>query len=365
MAVLLFVVILGLLIFVHELGHFLVARRSGIRVEEFGFGFPPRLWGRSHDGVLYSLNAIPFGGFVRLHGENGEDHNQPDSFSRASWWRQLFVLAAGVLMNYLLAWVLLSATLAGGVRVVPSDIPARDHQYLRQAQILAYVSPGTPAALAGLKSNDVVRDINEQNFSTTEELVQYTSDHHYPSLQVNFQRANQEYSVTIHPLADRGTTLHYGFGLQPTALLRYPWYIIPWAGLRSTATMTGQTFAGFGTLIKNLALQGRLSTDVTGPVGIAVLTKQVSALGWTAILQFVAILSISLAVINFLPLPALDGGRALFVLIARARGQPVNRRVENIIHTAGFYLLISLVIAITIRDIQRFGLIPKVLNVFH
>lgn len=147
--------------------------------------------------------------------------------------------------------------------------------------------------------------------------------------------------------------------------LQYPWYQAPWFGATTTVSLTGQTMSGFGTLLKELFIHGRVSSDLTGPVGIAVLTGQVSRLGIIPLLQFVAILSISLAVVNFLPLPALDGGRAVFVVLGRLRGRPLNSKTESIIHATGFYVLIGLVVAITIRDLHRFDVVPKVLQLFR
>lgn len=359
MAVVLFVLILGVLIFVHELGHFLVARWSKVRVEEFGFGFPPRLWGVQRGQLLISLNAIPFGGFVRLQGEQGDPESRPDSFSSASWPKQVAILAAGVVMNYLLAWFILSSVLAAGLTVQVDHLPASAARFLTAARTEAVVSDGSSAATAGLQTGDHVLSVNGQPLATTQTIIDYTTAHAFPSLDVLVLHGNSRRTIHIEPTSAAIGQPHYGFGLQSLALLRYPWYLAPLDGAKTTLNITGQTFRGFGQVVRDVVIHGRVSGDVTGPIGIAVLTSQVRQLGLIPLLQFVAVLSVSLAVINFLPLPALDGGRALFVLIGRVRGRPINRRVENMIHAAGFYALILLVLVITVRDVRRFDVISR------
>lgn len=365
MSILLVIIILGILIFVHEFGHFFAARRAGVVVEEFAFGFPPRLVGWRRGSLLISLNAIPFGGFVRLQGEHDDPNHRQGSFVTARWPRQVFVLAAGVIMNYLLAWVIMSGIFAAGLSVQPEAVPADSQSYLHNQHVEAVVTPGSAADRAGLRTNDTITAIDGQHFTTTEQVIAHTSAQSpLPAITVDVLRGNIVQHITIHPATAAQDQPHYGFGIQSVATLQYPWYSAPWYGLVSTADLTGQTFKGFGLLISQLVTKGTVSNEVTGPIGIAVLTGQISQLGFTPLLQFVALLSISLAVVNFLPLPALDGGRALFVLIGRVRGRPVNPRVESIIHAAGFYALILLVIAITIRDVQRFDILSRLGQLF-
>ncbi len=365
MQIILFALILGLLVFVHELGHFLAARFSKVGVEEFGFGFPPRIWAKKKGSLTISINAIPFGGFVRLQGEQNDPEHRPESFVNATWPRQILVLAAGVIMNYLLAWVLMSVVYGAGVTVETNGLRAADLAHVRNVQVQATVSSDSPAGKSGVQTGDRIVSVDGQTFSSTQQLIDYTTGKNFPVLHVDFLHQNIQKSIDIAPQTASSNKPHYGLGVDSLGQLRYPWYQAPLTGLTSTASLTAQTVKGFGTLISDLVAHGKVSNDLTGPVGIAVLTGEVSRLGVIAVLQFISVLSISLAVVNFLPLPALDGGRALFIVIGRLRGRPINPRVESIIHATGFYALIALVIAITVRDLNRYDIFSKVTQFFH
>ncbi len=366
MTVLLFVLILGALVFVHELGHFLAARRSGVRVDEFGFGFPPQLFGRRRGETLYSLNLIPFGGFVRLYGEQSTDQADPGSFQAISLSRKIFVMAAGVLMNYGLAWILLTGVLAAGVTVEPSTVKIDSGATITNQSVVATVTAHGAAAKAGLQQGDRVSEINGQKFTSTEQLAAFARQNQFPDLVVTVQRDGQEQRITIAPndVTDLAAP-HYEFGITEIGTLRYPWYSAPWAGLRSTVSLSWQSIAGFGQVIRQLVQSGQLSEDVAGPVGIAVLTGEVSRLGIISVLQFVALLSISLAVINFLPIPALDGGRAFLLIIQKIVRRTINPRIENYIHASGFYLLLLMILLISVRDVQRFDIVNRFLSLFR
>lgn len=366
MSALIFILVLSILVFVHELGHYLAARRARVGVLEFGFGFPPKLWSINRGGTRWSINLIPFGGFVRLEGESDPQTDSPTSFARSSLRHKFAILAAGVGMNYLLAWLLLTTAFTAGITVDPTSLKTNQWQNISQSRIQAAVSESTMAAQAGLLTGDQILSINGRQFKSTVEVIAYTSGENYPDLQVVVKRNGKTEMITI-PAAERQKQNQpvYGFALQPIAKLAYPWFVAPWYGLTTTVNFTAQTFVGFGTLISDLAATGRVSDDVAGPVGIAVLTGEVSRLGLISLLQFTAVLSISLAVINFLPLPALDGGRALFVLLERLRGRPFNPRLEQAVHATGFYLLLLALVFISIRDVQRFGVIDRVMNLFQ
>lgn len=365
MGILLFVLILSVLVFVHELGHFWAARRFGIAVEEFGFGFPPRLWGKKFGSTVFSINLIPFGGFVRLQGESDDATARPDSFIMASGAKKFLALAAGVIMNYLLAWVLFSVILMAGTPVDPATAPHDRWSTVRDASIQAIVSKESAAAKAGLRTGMEITAVDGQSLASTDQIIAYTKDHQYPPIKITAKdQAGQEYQYTVTP-DNSSTPPKYGFGIQPVGRLQYPWYVAPWYGLRLVGSVTAQTFSGFGQLVSQLVTQGKVSSDLTGPIGIAVLTGEIQQLGWVSLLQFAGLLSVSLAVLNFLPLPALDGGRALFVLIESILKRPINRRVESYIHAAGFYLLLAMIVVISVRDFQRFDILQRIGNIFR
>ncbi len=364
MVILIFIVILGLLVFVHEFGHFSVARLSGVAVEEFGFGFPPRLFGWRRGGTIFSLNLIPFGGFVRLQGEQGDQAKRSDSFSQARYSHQFAVMSAGVVMNVILAWFLLTLALVIGVKTDSASIPTQSFVQRDQPQVEATVSKDSAAAAAGLKTGDVITAVNGLPLTSTEEIINLIKSKQYPPLVIDFLRGQVSKQIKILPRAE-STSPRYGLGIQSVTTVRYPWYVAPWYGLKSVLNLIGQTIAGFWHLVHDLILTASVNPDLTGPVGIAVLTGQVVQFGFSATLQFMAILSISLAVVNFLPLPALDGGRAVFLTIARLRGRPINTHLEGAIHTVGFYLLLSLVILLSIRDVSRFHLFAQLRTLFR
>ncbi len=364
MTLLLFILILGVLVFIHELGHFTVARWLGVAVEEFGLGFPPRMVGITKGPTTYSLNWIPFGGFVRLQGEQEDGAQRPNSFSQAPFRKQFAILIAGVFMNAILAWVLLSITFVAGVSADPTALPKNSFIRVSQVRVEALVTAGSPSATAGLANGDIILTVNGQTIESTEKLINLAQANDYPVLNLSVQHQRKKVDIQITP-RPAGQTPRYGLGIQQLVTVRYPWYIAPWYGLTTGADMVKQTFIGFGRLVKDIVTTAKVSSDITGPVGIAILTGQVAQYGVIAVLQFMAILSISLAVVNFLPLPALDGGRALFVFLARVRGRPVNPRIEGIIHAVGFYVLLLLILLISIRDISKFQLFSKLKDLFQ
>lgn len=349
-----FIVLLGLLVFVHELGHFLAARFFGIQVEEFGFGFPPRLvgrrWGRGK--TLYSLNWLPLGGFVKIKGEQGEARDEADSFSAKPVWQRFVVLAAGVIMNIIFCAVLLIIGYQVGV---PSVIDQQTGGIQREVKLqIADVLPGSPAAIAGLKSGDVLVSLAGREMRTPQEVQYFIEPRDHISLDVVVRRGGQELQFGVTPLnvpGKNGAAL--GVALVQTGIVSYPAWTAVARGIESTWDLLVEIIKAFTALIKDIFVHGQVTADLSGPVGIAIITGQVVQLGWLYLLQFAALLSMNLAILNFIPFPALDGGRALFLLFEKIRGRAVSAQVENWFHTAGFALLLLLVAIITYHDISR------------
>ncbi len=383
LTILIFALILGVLVLVHELGHFLVARRNGVKADEFGFGFPPRLIGIVKNDVtgkydiilgdkevesphtIYSLNWIPLGGFVKIKGEGGENAHDADSFARQTAWPRIKILGAGVVMNFVLAWVLISLVYMVGLPQ-PIDPDERGKYPDQKVQILE-VKPETPAAEMGLRPLDEIISIDGVLITTTDEAIQGIA-----------AKKGQEFSLVIH----RGETaltiqgvprMEYpktegalGISLAETALITYPWYTALFEGGRTTVQVTGTIFAYLGKMIGSLFGGGEsVPLDVTGPVGIVYLTKQMTEMGFSYLLWFGALLSINLGIFNILPIPALDGGRIFFILIEKLRGgKPVSHLVEGRIHQIGFMLLLGLMLLVTIRDISQFQILDKIRGLF-
>jgi len=355
--ILTFVIILGVLVFVHELGHFAVARKFGIKVDEFGFGFPPRMFGIKRGDTLYSINWIPLGGFVKIKGEAGEGKDQQDSFAAKPAWKRILVLSAGVTMNFILAFFLYTT---GYIVGLPQQITAADaanHTIRDSHVVVAEVASNSAAAGAGLRLGDWIIKLDDQPMASVNETQQYIAQHNQKAINFTIERHGVTKILAITPRAlapDKDPVV--GIGLTQTAIVSYNFFEAIWKGLTTTVTVMINILLAFGLLIKSLVTSGGTNADLSGPIGVAVITGQVVQLGWSYVLSFAAILSINLGIVNILPFPALDGGRILFVLLEKIKGKPVNERAEQIAHTVGFSLLIALMVFVTYQDILRYGM---------
>ncbi|MFZ1655056.1 MAG: RIP metalloprotease RseP [Candidatus Moraniibacteriota bacterium] len=370
LTILIFALVLGVLVFVHELGHFLVARMNGIKADEFGFGFPPRILGIVKDDAngryklvrgntevvsphtVYSLNWIPLGGFVKIKGEDRDSTQEADSFAGRSAWTRIRVLGAGVVMNFLLAWVLFSIVLMIGF---PEQIdPAERTKYTDTDIQILQVQPNTPAEEIGLKAGDVILALDALPIVSLDTVSSYIREHRGQVITVTVRRGGQEMIVSGTPrvVAPEGEGA-LGISFSETAIVRYPWYQAIQLGFEQTYGKTIEILKALGGLVASLFTGAKTEMDIAGPVGIVTLTKQMSELGIAYLLYFAAILSINLGIINILPIPALDGGRILFVLIEKIKGSPVSTHIEGYIHQIGFILLLLLMVLVTLNDIIR------------
>lgn len=376
LTILIFVLILGLLVFVHELGHFITAKRNGIKADEFGFGFPPRIVGfvknettgryslvfgnRAIESphTVYSFNWIPLGGFVRIKGEDMSDVLDPDSFGSKSAWIRFKVLVAGVVMNFLLAWVLLSIVLTIGF---PQQIsPAERSHYAKTNVQIVQVMKGSPAEEMGLRAGDVILTIDGKSVTTLEMVSTSINQEKGKTVSISLRRGKTTSTLQGVPrLSSPEGEGALGISFSETALVSYPWYQAIGKGLLHTYDFTIEILQAFGNLIANLFTGTKQTLDVAGPVGIVYLTKQMSELGFVYILQFAAILSINLGIINVLPIPALDGGRILFLFLEKLKGRAVSRHIEGRVHQFGFVALLLLMILVTFHDFIQFNLWEK------
>lgn len=353
--IIVFILVLGLLIFVHEFGHFITAKRAGIKVEEFGFGYPPRLFGIKRGETLYSLNLLPIGGFVRIHGEEGRpDKKDQEKESQRAFYNKpvrtrAFILSAGVIMNLLLAVFLLSLGYWLGLPEMVDDQAAAADLKNAKVQITQVVFD-SPANLAGIKMGDTLKD-----FETVGQVQEFIKAHQGEEITLAIQRGDQILEKTLiprlNPPAGQGAL---GIALARTAIVSHPWYQAIFLGITSTANLVWLIIATLFKLIWQLVTTGQAALQIAGPVGIFNLTSQAAKLGFIYVLQFTALLSINLAILNILPFPALDGGRLFFLAIEKIKGSPLNQKFERLANTAGFIILILLMFAITWRDIVRF-----------
>jgi len=356
--IILFIALLSLLVFVHELGHFLVARRMGMKVEEFGFGFPPRIFGvrPKPEGTLYSINWIPIGGFVRIKGEGGETRD-PDSFAVKAAWRRFLVLIAGVSMNIALAAFLFMVGFTFGIPSILTDnIPASAHVQDEKIQVYS-VLPGSPAELAGMEPGDTFLSVDGQVFTTSEEVRSYIQTQGDEGVLMTWKSSGGETQTVAMTAADLVEMDFHGLGVGfvKTGLVSYPLHIAIVQGITSTFTLGWEILKAFGQIVKDIVVYQKVQAELSGPVGIAVMTGEVAQMGWTYLIHFAAVLSLNLAVINILPFPALDGGHVMFLIIEKIRRKPVGESLRALVNNFGFALLILLAVIVTYRDVINFG----------
>lgn len=354
-AIILFIFLLGVLVLVHEWGHFFVARKFGVRVEEFAFGFPPRIASVTKNGVRYALNLFPIGGYVKIYGEGGEGSGDPASFSARPVWQRIAIIAAGVFMNAVLAWALFSASHAIGLPTILDDNdPAPDARVM----VIA-VDPGSPAGQSGIQFGDAITAVGvggvEQPIAATREVQEFINAHRGAEVSIRIRRGSEDIAVRVTPRANppegEGPL---GIAMVRAGIVRVSWWRAPLEGAKTTWDVLALTARALGDTAARFISRGEVGADVSGPVGIFFFANETRQLGIAYFLRLVGVLSVNLALLNILPIPALDGGRVLFLFIEKVRGVRVNERLEQAVHTVGFVLLVVLILAITYRDIVRF-----------
>jgi len=355
--VLIFILILGVLVFSHELGHFLMAKRAGVKVLEFGFGFPPKIFGKKYHGTIYSINAIPLGGFVKIFGEEGEGQGKKDSFISRSAWQRFIILATGVLFNLILAVIILSIYFwMGGPTIASDPTEYTDSAKTTYETLVWEAEEGSPANKAGIIRGDVILGINREkvsDFSLVQNIVK-NNPNQLIKLEVSRQEEEKNFEIK---LADKDGQGFLGVrAVENYTSAHYSWWKVPYIAAAETLKIIWVIISVLGLYLKNLIFKAQAPSDLAGPVGIFILTREAIKLGLEEVLRFVALLSINLAIINILPLPALDGGRILFIIIEKIRGKKVTPKIENTVHTIGFAALILLIILITYQDVVKFVL---------
>jgi regulator of sigma E protease len=360
MSVLIFLIILAVLIFIHELGHFLAAKRLGIRVDEFAIGFPPKLFSWTRGETKYSLNLLPIGGYVKIFGENPDEESLsgPDaarSFARASKWKQATILVAGVVFNFVFAWILISGTFIAGL---PTSISEEYAPYAQDVStIITQVGKDTPAEKAGLLAGDKIIGIatpTEALFAPTVSLVQETVAKTEGSIVLTYDRAGTVATTSVTSvlgIAEGRRAL--GIGLDTAGVVKLPIHLAVVEGGKVAVQSTIAIAKGLVDLLVN-AVRGEADfSQVSGPVGIVGLVGEASRFGFAYLVGFTALISLNLAVLNLAPFPALDGGRLLFVAIEAIIRRPIPAKFANYVNAAGFIALILLMIIVTIKDVAK------------
>ncbi len=375
---LVFGVILGLivlvfLVVVHELGHAIVARRNGVVVEEFGIGFPPRAWSRKlKNGVLFTLNWLPLGGFVKMQGEYDASDKKGD-YGAAGFWAKTRILLAGVLINWLVAVVLLSVLAITGLpKILDNQFSiAGDTTEVKQPVEIVDLVKKYPAELAGLQSGDKIIRFAGQPVPTVAQLINLTKLYKGQTVDVIYSRNNVE-SGTKVTLLNNATGSIFGAGLGQRELIQATWSA-PIVGVATTGQLTWATLQGLGNMVGNLAnglvlqlspnpqTRATASSDiksvsdgVAGPIGIlGTIFPQAEKAGATQFVFLTAVISLTLAVMNVLPIPALDGGRWFTMALFKLFKKPLTKTIEERIQATGFIILMGLVVLVTIADVSK------------
>jgi len=356
-----FIIILSILVMIHELGHYTVARLFGVHVEEFGFGLPPRIWGKKIKGTIYSINWLPIGGFVKLAGEDQEDVDREkgkiksESVRNTYFWaksrgQRALILCAGVFMNFMLAVGITTYLLTRGVTEPTKTVHVES------------VTANSPAAFGGLKEQDVVKsiqytdagEVQTKNLETPDELIAIVKAHAGTTVTLSIVRNAEPITVSLIPRTNppegEGPL---GVAVSNLEIRTYPLSKAPFMAVKINVVRMWTMLTSLGSVIGKLVTGDKLASgEISGPIGIAQVTGQAVKYGFDAVLEFTAILSLNLALLNILPFPALDGGRLAFV-IADKFGKKARPAVERMIHQIGMLILMALILLVTVNDILR------------
>jgi regulator of sigma E protease len=363
-----FLALIALMV-IHEFGHFIIAKKFGVHVEEFGIGYPPRIFGKKIGQTLYSINWIPLGAFVKIKGEEGQQVEggleDPRSFTNLKIWKRVLIVIGGVVAFWVAAIIIFSVVFAIGTELPVGD---QDFQGLKNPQVkITAVAIDSPAGKAGLKAGDVIVKLN--NFKTNiqseitkvSDFQKFVSANQEQLIDLVVRRNNQVINVSLTPRSNppqgQGAV---GIALQRMATLveKSAWYKAPVKGAFYTWQTTVEAFKGLYVLLLSLfsghgAPQG---AEFAGPIGITVFLANAASYGIGFFLYFIGMICVFVAIFNLFPIPALDGGKLIFLLIEKIKGKPVSPKVEQSITAVFFTILICLSVFVTVRfDIPRFA----------
>lgn len=354
-----FFLVLSVLVLIHELGHFFVAKKIGVKVEEFGLGLPPRLRGWKFGETLYSLNWLPFGGFVKLFGEEANElkglalttDQKAHSFAHKHPFKKLLVVVAGVFMNFLLGWFLLS------IVIFNEGVPREMGRVRVEA-----IQFDSPASKIGLKKGDEILKVKDEGgeliIQKSQDLIDFSKKNGDKEVILFVTRDGKTTEVKItprlNPPAGQGSL---GLNITSTSVVKLSVFEVPKESFLTSVKISVMIFSEFGKMIAGVVTSGKVSGQVAGPVKIAQMTGEAARGGWIELFYFMAMLSLNLSVINILPFPALDGGRGIFIMYELITKKKPKADWEAKINIVGFLFLISLIILVTVFDIISF--IPR------
>jgi len=345
MDLIIFIVALSVLVLVHEWGHFMAARKTGVKVEEFGLGLPPKIIGKKIKGTIYSLNWLPIGGFCKLFGEdptNPGENDKKESFFYKKPWQKMIIVLGGVFMNLVLAIAIFS--LVYSILGVPKETD--------KVKVLEVVK-GTPAEIAGIKEGDWITNVEGIEIKTPNQLTDEVTKYKGKKVKLTINNKEVEVEVRENPPEGEGSM---GIAISNTEMVKLPWYQF-YEGIGAgfdEAYYWGKII--FGGVIKMIGglLSGNVPKDVSGPIGMYEATSMINKnQGLLAVIHFFGIVSVNLAVVNILPFPALDGGRIIFVIYEMITKKRANQKVESVVNNIGMLILLALILLVTVGDISR------------
>lgn len=354
-----FILVFGILVLVHELGHFLVAKKYGVKVEEFGFGFGRRLYKRKHKDTLYSINLIPLGGFVKLFGEDGSFPKNPKSFTNKTKLQRTQILIAGVLMNFILTIFLLAVGYGIGMT---SLIPGMwEHKGVINNQKVEIVDVYSeyPAEKGGLKKGDFILKINEKPIFFATEMSNFITQIKEKNFFLTIQRSGSQKIVKIEKDPSKEVI---GVVLETQGAIKASVFWAPVVAFEETIRLAKINLIGITQFFAKIFTKFRVGEEATGPIGIYYLTGYFAKMGAMSFLQFVAILSLVLSLVNVLPIPILDGGHILLLGVEGLTKKRITPETRGLINLVGLSFLIFLLISITLKDIGRFEIFKTIRN---
>lgn len=341
-----------------------MSRVFNVQVDEFGIGFPPKLLGVKKGETEYSLNLLPLGGFVRIKGENGEDENDPKSFAHKSILCRFLILISGIGVNFLVGFIILSILFYTGMPFAGDSqeinkLISNGAIIKKQEIVIAAVAPNSPAVSSGLAAKDKIIGFGLANSMTADiygldDFQKFVNEHKGKEIILKVETPNNEIKTInvvprSNPPANEGPL---GIAFDSNLFYSYPLGKNFIAAIKLIWESTVLMFKSLGSAFTSIFTQSK--AQVAGPIGIAVLTKNISQRGAPFILAFMASLSINLAFMNLLPIPGLDGGKILFLIIEKIKGAPVNKKIESYATAVGLFFLLFIIIVVSIKDITNF-----------
>lgn len=352
--ILVFLAVLGVMVFVHEMGHFLIAKKNGVKVEEFAFGFRPRLWSKTVGETIYAINLIPLGGYVKMYGEQN-DQTGPRSYRSKSPSSRLAILVAGSTMNLLMAWLILIILFMTGFQ--PFMPNTANNPFITEKPIvtLAQVIADSPAGISGFLTGDQILAVNDRVLAGGAEFIEQIHNLNGQTGEVTVKRGKETLKLKVtprtNPPAGQGAI---GVVVGQTGQVRSVWYQAPAAAIYETGRVIGLSAVGFVGFVKNLIVKQQISEDVTGIVGVGALTGVARRLGFDYLAQLVALISIGLGVVNLMPILPLDGGHIAIIGYEKISRRPLTERQFSIFATAGLAFILIMFLVVTFKDFMRF-----------